>query len=108
MLDDNSMDLEYGAEIITMVDDDGVEHEFELVDSEEIEGTQYVALIPVFDNGQEQLEDSAELIILRMVMEEDEEFLEAIEDEDEFDRISEFFMQRLADDFEFEDEDDED
>jgi len=104
---DNSMELEYGAEILTLVDDEGEEHEFELVDSEELEGTRYVALVPVFDDAQEQLDDSGELIVLRIVEENDEEFLEAIEEEEEFDRISEFFMERLSDEFYFEEEDGE-
>lgn len=103
MPEENSMDLEYGAEILTLVDEDGAEHEFELVDSEEIDGTRYVALVPVFGDGQDLVDDSGELVVLRIVEEDDEEFLEAIEDEDEFDRIGEFFMERLADTFDFED-----
>lgn len=102
MPEDNEMELDYGAEILTLVDDDGVEHEFELVDSEEIDGVRYVALVPVFDDSAELLEDSGELVVLRVVEEDDDEFLEAIEDEDEFDRIGNFFMERLADTFDFE------
>lgn len=103
MSEDNEMELELGTEILTLVDEEGVEHEFELVDSEEIDGERYVALVPVFNDGEELLEDSGELVVLRVVEEDGEEFLEAIEDEDEFDRIGEFFMERLADTFDFED-----
>lgn len=103
----NEMELDLGAEILTLVDEEGAEHEFELVDSEEIDGIRYAALVPVFDDAAEALDDSGELIVLRVVEEDGEEFLEAIEDEDEFDRISEFFMERLADVFDFEDETEE-
>ncbi len=102
MPEHEEQELDLGAEILTLVDDEGVEHEFELVDSEEIEGVRYVALVPVFEDGEELLEDSGELVVLRVVEEDGEEFLEAIEDEAEFDRIGEFFMERLADTFEFE------
>lgn len=104
MPDNNDQDLEYGAEILTLLDDDGVEHEFELVDSEEVDGVRYVALVPVFDDSEELLEDSGELVVLRALEEKGEEFLEAIEDEEEFDRMAEFFMERLSDVFDFEDE----
>lgn len=101
---DNSMELDLGAEILTLVDDEGNEHEFELVDSEEVDGVRYVALVPVFDDAAENLEDSGELVVLKAVEENGEEFLEAIEDEEEFDRMGEFFMERLQDVFDFEEE----
>lgn len=100
----NEQELELGAELLTLVDEEGVEHEFELVDSEEVDGVRYVALVPVFDGGEDVLDDSGELVVLRVVEEDGEEFLEAIEDEEEFDRMGEFFMERLQDVFDFEDE----
>lgn len=106
MPENNEQELDLGTEILTLVDDDGVEHEFELVDSEEVDGTRYVALVPVFGDGEDLLEDSGELVVLRVVEEDGEEFLEAIEDEEEFDRMGEFFMERLADVFDFEDAED--
>ena len=42
-----------------------------------------------------------ELVILKSVFDGDEEFLEAIEDEAEFDEIAAIFMERLQDDYEF-------
>lgn len=103
MSDNNDMDLDSGTDILTLVDEDGVEHEFEVVDTAQIEDESYVALVPVFDSAEELLEDSGELVILRVVEEDGEEFLEAIEDEAEFDKIGEFFMERLGDTFDFED-----
>ncbi len=103
MADDNAYEPEYGSEILTIMDEEGVEHEFELLDTEEIDGVRYVALAPVFEDADELLDDSGELVVLRATTEDDEEYLDAIEDEDEFDRIAEFFMERLQDRFEFED-----
>lgn len=46
---DNTMD--YGADILTLVDDDGVEHQFEVADTMDYEDHQYMALVPVFDEA---------------------------------------------------------
>ena len=102
---------EYGPDIITVVDDDGAEHEFEVLDRIETDDDQkYIAIIPVFDSAEEMLDDDGELIILRVTETDDENILEPIEDEDEFDEIAAIFQERLSDMFDFtgdEDEDDE-
>lgn len=100
MNDEN--DLDYGADILTLVDEEGSEHEFEVVGSDEVDGQRYMALVPVFEDGADLLDDSGELIILRVLDEDGEEILEDIDDEEEFDRIADFFMNQLADEFEFE------
>jgi uncharacterized protein YrzB (UPF0473 family) len=103
MSEENTLEPEFGSEILTIMDEEGAEHEFELLDTEEIDGVRYVALAPVFDEAEDLLEDSGELVVLRATTEDGEDYLDAIEDEEEFDRISEFFMERLQDRFEFED-----
>jgi len=62
-----------------------------------------MALIPVFEDPQELLDDSGELVILKLGEDNDEQFLEAIEDEDEFKRVGDFFVKRLEDVYDFED-----
>ena len=102
---------EYGPDIITVVDDDGVQHEFEVLDRIETDDDQkYIAIVPVFESGEDMLNDDGELIILRVTETDDENILEPIEDEDEFDEIAAIFQERLSDMFDFtgdEDEDDE-
>jgi len=96
-----SEELEYGPDILSLVDEDGVEHSFELIDSLDVDDKSYVALIPVVDD--DSLEnDDGELIILRIIEEDGQEFLEAIEDEDEFNEISAMFMERLEDFYDIE------
>lgn len=95
-------------DVISLLDEDGKEHEFEIVDALELEEKQYLALVPLYDESQaaEALEDSGELVILRVSEEEDEDgeqYLDAIEDEDEYNRVAELFMGRLEDYFDFED-----
>lgn len=90
------------AGIITLVDDDGIEHEFEMIDQLEVGVDTYIALVECYeDDADVDLEDPGELVILKVVAEGVEEYLEAIEDEDEFDRISAMFMERLSGEFDF-------
>lgn len=97
-----SNDMEPGGELLSLVDEEGNEHEFEMVDTADFEGSGYVALVPVLE-GQDLLDDTGELVILKVVKDGEEEFLEAIEDDAEFDKVGAFFMNRLKDTFDFED-----
>ena len=103
------IDSEYGNDILTLEDDDGVEHTFEVLDSIENAGTRYLALSPIYDDPQQTLADSGELVILRVVEADGEEFLETIDDEGEMDEIADIFMERLEEDYDVisEDEDEE-
>ena len=94
---------EQGANLMTLLDEEGNEHTFEVADTLEEGDEQYVALIPVFDDPAGMLEDSGELVILKTVEEDGEAFLEPIEDEAEFDSNSDIFMKRLEDLYDFED-----
>ncbi len=99
-------------DVISLLDEDGKEHEFEIVDALELEGKQYLALVPLYDESQaeEALEDSGELVILQVSEETDEDgeqYLDAIEDEDLYNRVAELFMGRLEDYFDFEEEEEE-
>jgi uncharacterized protein YrzB (UPF0473 family) len=92
----------YGPDIVTVVDEDGVEHEFEVLDRIETDDSKYVAMIPVYSGEEELLDDSGELIVLRVIEENDETVLEPIEDEDEFNEIGQIFEERLSEMFDFE------
>ena len=69
--------------VVTLVDEDGVEHGFEIIDMVELDGAQYVAVVPA-DEEPEEDDESDELVLLKVVAEGVEEFLEAIESEEEF------------------------
>ena len=88
----------FGNDILTLVDEDGTEHEFEVVDSLVTDDNEYFALIPT--ETAENLSDG-ELVILKVVEDNGEEFLEPIEDDDEFEEISEIFMDRLEEYYDF-------
>ena len=90
----------FGNDILTLVDEDGTEHEFEVVDSLVTDDNEYFALIPT-ETAENLSYDDGELVILKVVEDNGEEFLEPIEDDDEFEEISEIFMDRLEEYYDF-------
>ena len=99
------MSGEFNPDIVTVIDENGVEHTFEELDRIETDTAKYVALLPVYDEAEEILDDDGELIILRVSEENGETYLEPIEDDDEFNEIGKIFEDRLEDLFSFDDED---
>ena len=99
------LDEEYGPDIVSVVDEEGVEHTFEELDRIETDEGRFIALLPVYDDAQEIIDDDGELIILAVTEDEDgETYLEPIEDEELFNKIGGIFEERLEDLFEFDDE----
>ena len=94
---------EYTPEIVTIVDEEGNEHHFELLDKIETETGKYAALLPVPED-EEELEEDNELIILKVIEENDEFYLEPIEDDKEFNEIGEIFEERLSEIYLFEED----
>ena len=92
-----------GADLLTLVDEDGQEHEFEIIDTIEESGSEYLAMVPVAGEPDDPMEDDGDLVILKVVEEDGEEVLEAIEDDAEFDRVGAIFKERLKETFDFED-----
>ena len=104
MSDDINMDMD----IVTVVDDDGKEHIFEELDRIETDdGSRYVALLPVYDDETEILEDDGDVLILKVLEEDSESYLVQIEDDDEFETIGNIFEDRLIEKYENEESEDE-
>ena len=77
--------FEFEQEVFTLTDEEGVESDFELIGSMELDGVTYVALLPV-----EGADD--EYVILKLVEDEDgDEILVTIDDDDEFDKAADAF-----------------
>lgn len=97
-----------GGDIVTVVDDDGKEHVFEELDRIETEdGNKYVALLPVYDDDISVLEDDGDVLILKVLEENGENFLVQIEDEDEFNEIGNIIEDRLIEKYEKEEAENE-
>ena len=102
---DEELQSDYGPDVLTLLDDDGNEHEFEWLDELETEnGERFVALLPIYDNPQDELDADGELVVLQVSDEGGEDFLVPIKDEETFNKISKIFMERLEDEYEFEEE----
>lgn len=90
-------------DLYTLVDEEGNEKLFELIDVLEENGNVYFALIPHIEDPAALLEGEVELVVLNAKTDEDgNEILEPIESDDEYERIAELFIERLD-----EEEDDE-
>lgn len=88
---------EYGNDIISLTDEEGNEYDFEILDRLETDNGDYVALLPVYDDPQKELDESGDLVIMKIGEEDGEEFFENIDDDDEYDTVADAFIARLQD-----------
>lgn len=95
------MDNDYKPDLITLIDEDNVEHNFEILDIIENEKGVFYALYPIFDSAEETVEDSGEYYIMEVIEEDGEEQLAEVEDEallDELSAVFEKHFEELFDD----------
>lgn len=96
------MNIGFGPEIINLIDEEGMEHEFELLDELDTDdGEHYIAIFPTANNAEEYIDSDGELIIMKTDKNDPDESFMHIESEEEFDRIAAIFVERLSDEFEF-------
>ena len=93
---------DYNPDIITLSDDEGKEYTFEVLDAIETDEARYLALLPQYDDPQKMLDDSGELVIVKVGEENGEEYFYEIEDDDEYETIADAFTDRLENFFEIE------
>ena len=88
--------------IIILNDEDGNEVKFEFLDLVELDDEEYVVLLPVTDEGEEE---EGEVVILKVEDNDDEDSDEesyvSIEDEDILNKVFEIFKEKFKDDFDF-------
>ena len=65
---------EYNPDLITLTDDEGKEYNFEVLDAIETDTARYLALLPQYDDPQAMLDDSGELVIVKVQEEDGEEY----------------------------------
>lgn len=91
---------DFGPDLVTVEDEDGVTHTFEKLDAIETDKGRYVALLPFYEDPNEMLQDDGELIILEVQEDGDGNMLVPIEDDDLFDEIADIFEERLSEYYE--------
>ncbi len=82
---------------IILNDEDGNEVEFEFLDVVELDGTEYVVLLPVEEA------EKGEVVIFRIEGEGEDESYVSLEDEDEAERVFQAFKEKTKDEFDFAD-----
>lgn len=85
------------TDILVLVDDEGTEHEFALVDRFQVDRYDYAILVPVLYHEEDEedidLEDDA--YIFRIEPGEEEDSLIEVEDEDEWDKVASMWEERI-------------
>ncbi len=88
----------YGPSLLSLTDEDGLEHLFEVVDEGEIDDISYLAVLPYENDPQKELETDATLLIMRLAQEEEGEdsCFDIVEDEAELAKVMRMFRPRLS------------
>lgn len=83
-------------DLVVLIDEDGEEVEFEHLDTIEMNGSEYVVLLPMDESEEEEDQEIDEVIILKIEhnAEGEDSFL-TVEDEDELNAVFEEFRQRM-------------
>ena len=88
--------------IVILNDEDGNEVKFEFLDLVELDDEEYVVLLPVTVEGEEE---EGEVVILKVEYNDDEDSDEesyvSIEDEEILNKVFEIFKEKFKDDFDF-------
>lgn len=97
------MEENYNEEdnIVILNDEDGNEVKFEFLDLVELDDEEYVVLLPVTEEGEE---DEGEVVILKIEdtdEESDEESYVSVESEETLNKVFEIFKEKFKDDFDF-------
>jgi len=91
--------------VLTLLDEDGKEHDFEVLDIVELEEGRYAILLP----RDEEYANTNEAIIMKISVDENgEEVLFDIEDDEEWEKVADAYDELIEEDDDYDEEDDED
>ncbi len=98
----NNLDQEEVNNIVSMTDEDGNDVKFEFIDLIELDGEEYVVLLPTEEDDSDE---DGEVVILKLEKtdSEDEESYVSVEDEAVLNRVFEIFKEKFKDEFTFTD-----
>jgi len=78
--------------VVTLVDEEGQEHDFAFIDSIEVDEQQYAILAPILDDE----EESEEAIILKIGKDENgDDILFDIEDDEEWEKVADAWQELI-------------
>lgn len=101
-MDENEIPEEELDNIIVLNDEDGQEVKFEFLDLVELDGEEYVVLLPA-----EEEEEDGEVVILKVEdsENEEEESYVSVDDDETLNQVFEIFKEKFKDEFNFVDDD---
>ena len=99
----NNLENEELDNIIILSDENGEDVQFEFLDLIEYDSEEYVVLLPVIEEGEE---DDGEVVILKVEdsESEDEESYVSVDDEETLNNVFAIFKEKFKDEFNFTDE----
>ena len=101
----DGLNEELDSNIVVLNDEDGNEVNFEFLDLIELDNEEYVVLLPVTEEGEE---DEGEVVILKIEDTDDEtgeESYVSVDDENVLNEVFQIFKEKFKDEFNFVDED---
>ncbi len=101
------MQDDFGADLLTLVDDEGKEHEFEVLDVIDNEEGCFYALQPTYDDPQEKVEAEGTYYIFEAVEENGEQELAEVENDVLLDKLAKQFEARFEEFFGGDDEEED-
>jgi uncharacterized protein YrzB (UPF0473 family) len=104
-MDENNNQEEELDNIIVLNDENGEEVQFEFLDLVELDGEEYVVLLPADEDQNE--DEAGEVIILKVedTESEEEESYVSVDDEEVLNKVFEIFKEKFKDEFNFVEED---
>ncbi len=103
-MDENNIPEDELDNIIVLNDEEGEEVKFEFLDLVELEGEEYVVLLPA-DETEEDNEGEVVILKVEDTENEEEESYVSVDDEDTLNKVFEMFKEKFKDEFNFVDED---
>ncbi len=89
------MDNDYEADLLTLIDDDGQEHEFEIIDELETDEGHFMALVPTQQDPEDISTDAETYYIFEVIEEDGEEQLQEEDDDALLDTLAGIFETRF-------------
>lgn len=93
---------DYTPDLVTLEDEEGKEHTFEVIDAADHKGTHYMALVPYVENEDQLVDADLDLILMKVGQDAEGEYLDIVEDDEELYEVSNMFEKRLREFFEIE------
>lgn len=91
------MNEEFEADLLTLIDDEGNEHEFEIIDELENDDGHFIALVPTMQDPEDVSTEAETYYIFEIVEEDGEEQLQEVEDDALLDKLADIFENRFND-----------